>query len=89
MIIFMRTTIQLDDDVFRQAKGAAAAAGIPLSRLIEDSLRENLRRTHAPQGARPKRFRMVAFGQGERRVAHEPADFATAAQAEDLRSLGR
>ncbi len=89
MLIFMRTTVQLDDDVFRRAKAAAAAAGIPLSRLIEDSLRENLRRTAAPEGARPRRFRMVTFGQGERRVAHEPADFATAAEAEDLRSLGR
>lgn len=89
MIIFMRTTVQLDDDVFRRAKAAAAAAGIPLSRLIEDSLRERLRRTQAPEGARAKIFRMVTFGQGERRVTHEPADFAAAAEAEDLGSLGR
>ncbi len=40
MLILMRTTIQLDDDEFRRAKAAAAEAGIPLSRLIEDSLRE-------------------------------------------------
>jgi hypothetical protein len=50
MIIFMRTTVQLDDDVFRRAKAAAAAAGITLSRLIEDSLRENLRRSTPPRG---------------------------------------
>jgi hypothetical protein len=85
----MRTTIQLDDEVFRRAKAAAAAAGIPLSRLIEDSLRENLRRTNVPDGAHPKRFRMVTFGQGERRIAHEAAGFAAAAEAEDLRALGR
>jgi hypothetical protein len=30
----MRTTIQIDDGVFRRAKAAAAAAGKPLSRLI-------------------------------------------------------
>ena len=89
MIIFMRTTVQLDDDVFRRAKAAAAAAGVPLSRLIEDSLRENLRRVFADKRARPKRFRMVTFGQGERRVAHDVEDFATAAEVEDLRSLGR
>jgi hypothetical protein len=89
MIIFMRTTVQLDDDVFRQAKAAAVAAGITLSQLIEDSLRDNLRRLSAPQRTGAKRFRMVTFGQGERRVAHEPADFAAAAEAEDLRSLGR
>ena len=88
-IIFMRTTVQLDDDVFRRAKAAAAAAGIPLSRLIEDSLRENLRRAPTIEGAHARRFRMVTFGQRERRVAHEPADFASAAEAEDLLSLGR
>jgi Arc/MetJ family transcription regulator len=87
MIIFMRTTVQLDDEVFRRAKAAAAAAGISLSRLIEDSLRENLRRAH--EGTRARRSRMVTFGQRERRVAHEPADFASAAEADDLRSLGR
>jgi len=85
----MRTTIQLDDDVFRRAKAAAAAAGIPFSRLIEDSLGENLRRAPAAERARARRFRMVTFGQRERRVSHETADFASAAEAEDLKSLGR
>ena len=89
MLIFMRTTVQLDDDVFRRAKAAAAAAGIPLSRLIEDCLRENLRRAAATEGARARRFRMVTFAQRERRVAHEPADFESAAEVEDLQSLGR
>ena len=89
MLIFMRTTVQLDDDVFRRAKAAAAATGISLSRLIEDSLRENLRRAPATEGARARRFRMVTFGQRERRVAHEAADFASAAETEDLQSLGR
>ena len=89
MVILMRTTVQLDDNVFRRAKGAAAAAGITLSRLIEDSLRENLGRIHSPERTRARRFRMVTFGQRERRVVHEPADFASAAEAEDLRSLDR
>ena len=89
MLIFMRTTVQLDDDVFRRAKAAAAAAGISLSRLIEDSLRENLRRAPGTEGARARRFRMVTFGQRERRVAHEPTDFASAAETEDLQSLDR
>jgi len=54
MIIFMRTTVQLDDDLFRRAKAAAAAAGITLSRLIEDSLRENLRRVPTPERTRAR-----------------------------------
>lgn len=85
----MRTTLQLDDALFRRAKAAAAEAGIPLSRLIEDCLRENLRRASSTGGSRPRRFKMVTFGQGERRVAHRPADFAAVAGAEDLESLGR
>lgn len=88
MLIFMRTTIQLDDSLFRRAKAAAAAAGIPLSRLIEDSLRESLRRG-TPEEAHAPRFRMVTFGHRERRVAHEPADFIAAAESEDLKTLGR
>ena len=67
----------------------AFTAGIPLSRLIEDSLRENLRRTLAPEGAHARPFQMVTFGQRGRRVAREPADFVSTAEAEDLRSLGR
>ena len=89
MIIFMRTTVQLDDHLFRRAKAAAASAGISLSRLIEDSLRENLGGGRTPETARQRRFRMVTFGQGERRVAHEPRDFSKAAETDDLRSLGR
>jgi len=89
MIIFMRTTVQLDDALFRRAKAAAAEAGISLGRLIEDSLRDNLRRASTTDGQRPRRFKMVTFGQGERRVAHQPADLAAVAEAEDLESLGR
>ena len=88
MIIFMRTTVQLDDALFRRAKAAAAEAGIPLSRLIENSLRENLRAS-TTDGQRPRRFKMLTFGQGERRVAHQPADLAAVAEADDLESLGR
>lgn len=40
----MRTTIDLDDELLREAKQAAAAAGVSLTRLIEDSLRATLRR---------------------------------------------
>jgi hypothetical protein len=89
MVIFMRTTVQLDDNLLRRAKAAAAVAGITLSRLIEDCLREKLQRGPGPERTRARRWRMVTFGQRERRVAHEPADFTSAAEADDLRSLGR
>ena len=89
MITCMRTTVVLDEDVFRRAKAAAAAAGVPLSRLLEDALREHLRSHQRQERARAKRFRMLVFGEKERRVAHEPADFAAASEAEDRRRLGR
>lgn len=38
----MRTTINLDDQLFKQAKAQAAASGVTLGRLIEDALRESL-----------------------------------------------
>jgi Arc/MetJ family transcription regulator len=38
----MKTTIDLDDDLLRQAKQRAAAAGVPLRAYIEDALRARL-----------------------------------------------
>jgi len=38
----MRTTVDLDDSLFRQAKAQAAMEGIPLKQLIEKSLRSTL-----------------------------------------------
>jgi hypothetical protein len=44
----MRTTINLDDELLKEAKQAAAANGITLTRLIEDALRAVLRRRVSP-----------------------------------------
>lgn len=38
----MRTTINLDDQLLKQAKAQAAASGVTLGRLIENALRESL-----------------------------------------------
>lgn len=38
----MRTTINLDDQLLKQAKAQAAASGMTLGRLIENALRESL-----------------------------------------------
>lgn len=35
----MRTTVTIDDDVYREAKAAAAKSGRPVGALIEDALR--------------------------------------------------
>jgi hypothetical protein len=52
MLFCMRTTIDLDDEVLREAKQLAAASGITLTRLIEDSVRAVLRRRVERSGVR-------------------------------------
>ncbi len=44
MVICMRTTLNLDDELIRRAREAAARSGSTLTRLIEDALRESLER---------------------------------------------
>ena len=53
----MRTTIRLDDDLLREAKGYAAATDRTLTRLIEDALREALARRDAQPARRRLRLR--------------------------------
>jgi hypothetical protein len=43
----MRTTVRLDDELLREAKALAARRGRTLTALIEDGLREQLRRAEA------------------------------------------
>jgi hypothetical protein len=42
----MRTTVRLDENLLREAKGHAAATGRTLTAVIEDALREALARRH-------------------------------------------
>jgi 2-keto-4-pentenoate hydratase len=46
----MRTTLVLDDTVYREAKAAAAQRGATVSSLIEDALRLLLARNANPVG---------------------------------------
>ena len=39
----MKTTLEIPDALFRQAKSAAAEQGIPLRKLVTDALAEKLR----------------------------------------------
>jgi len=38
----MQTTLRLDDELFRRAKAQAAVAGISLTKLVEEAIREHL-----------------------------------------------
>lgn len=63
MLLCMRTTIMINDDLFRKAKAAAATEGRTLTSLIEDALRDRL----APKEAPRKRIVLPTFrGNGVR-----------------------
>ncbi len=49
MVLWMKTTIQLDDQLLSEAKQYAAQTGRTLKAVIEDALRESLARTKVPQ----------------------------------------
>lgn len=53
----MRTTLELNDALVRQAKKAAAARGTTLTALIEESLRARLNE----RPVRPRRRRLPTF----------------------------
>lgn len=42
MVLCMRTTIDLSDDLLRKAKKRAADEGVPLRSLVEEALRRHL-----------------------------------------------
>lgn len=85
MLIRMRTTLVLDDDVLRRAKKRATEAGLTLSQLVNLALRDQLA---APE-AKPPRFEMITYGQKKPPVMHEPADFAETLDQDDTASLVR
>lgn len=46
MLICVRTTLNLDDELMRRAREVAAKRGSTLTGLIEDALRQSLERRH-------------------------------------------
>lgn len=85
MLIWMRTTLILDDVLLKAARIRAAEQDVTLSDVVNAALRDALRPTLDPHPA----FSMITFGPSEPVVAHEPADFAAIADADDRSALGR
>lgn len=56
----MRTTINLDDEVLKEAKLLARRSGTTLTAVIEDALRERLARRQATESQAPVRLLTVA-----------------------------
>lgn len=53
----MRTTLDLNDALLRQAKRLAAEEGKTLTRVVEEALRERL--TPRPRGAKPFKLKLL------------------------------
>jgi hypothetical protein len=86
MIIHVRTTLILDDELVREAKKRAADCGLTLSELVNRSLREAL--DTPPPAAEATPFEMVTYGDRQPQVAHEPDELVRAADDEDAAGLG-
>lgn len=90
MIICMRTTLVLDDNLVRQAKRRAAERNMSVSDIVNEALRESFRgraSATAPLFSMTTFFSMTTYGRSGRRAHHEPSDFAAALEDEDRNRL--
>ena len=60
----MATTLRIDDQLYREAKAAAARQGITITRFIEDALRWKLRSGCAVHAREPVALPTYAAGAG-------------------------
>lgn len=63
MFICMRTTINIDDGVFKAYKLRAAENGTTLAGEVEEALRADLHRGHEAAEAKPFKFTVVDGGE--------------------------
>jgi hypothetical protein len=59
----MRTTLQIDEQLFRAAKKAAAESGRTFTALVEDALRQALSTRKPPETGEP--FQLPSLDMGE------------------------
>ena len=85
MIIRMRTTLIIDDDLLRQAKLRAAEWNQTVSDVVNNALRECLGR---PSRTAPP-FSLITYGGSNELVHHEPSEFDAALEQEDQDRLRR
>lgn len=83
MLARMRSTLIIEDELFKRAKRRAAERGTTLSDVVNQALRESLAKTEVR--ARP--FHMTTFGDAKKKVHREPNDFHDATDDDDRRTL--
>jgi hypothetical protein len=81
----MRSTVIIEDELFKTAKRRAAERGTTLSNLVNQALRESLAK---PKTTAPP-FRMTTFGDPKAKIHREPRDYQAVSEDEDRRSLRR
>src|SRR5688572_20195653 len=65
MLLCMRTTVDLDDHLLREAKVVARQSGVTLTSFIEDALRERLARRRSVQKGKREWVSLPTFkGEG-------------------------
>ena len=55
-----RTTINLSEELYREAKVIAATSGATLTEVLEEALRDSFARRREPKVKKP--FKMITFG---------------------------
>ena len=80
----MRITIRLDEKLLKEAKRQAAASGMTLTAIIEESLRERLARGKAQRTAREP-VRLPTSGEGGLRAGIDLDDSAALGYAMEKR----
>lgn len=78
----MRTTVVIDDELFRQARKRAAESGVSVSEIVNRALRETF--SQKTESGRLPPFRMVTFGRGQQRVDHSAADLWRAEEDDEI-----
>lgn len=80
MLMVMRNTLVLDDELVRRAKKLAAEQNTTLGEIVNRSLRQTL----LVKSPEPAPFEMVTFGATTSIVHHEPADFSAILEEEEV-----
>lgn len=83
MIICMRTTLVLDDQLMVQAKKRAADRRTTVSEIVNEALRDSFTRAEAPR--RP--FRLITYGDPNKPRHLTPADIKAILEEQDLHGL--
>lgn len=59
----MRTTVTLDDQLFRELKALAAETSAPFKQVVNRALREGIRNLRKPPRSKPYRSKTYRMGQ--------------------------